>query len=194
MPRDIDTSPTPKPSRRRLLKAGIASGVLLAGGSVIAFVRTRGYDLEKERAAKLIVLEPWQIIVVEAIARRIAAADVEGDPTIPTSDDVDVAGFIDAYLAEMHPDLQRDLLRLVGYIEHLAPLGSGFSSRFTRLSPGDQDSVLAALEASGQDLLRGGFAGIKALVFMGYYRDARTWKIMGYDGPLLKRPEGGWPR
>ena len=77
-------------------------------------------------------------------------------------------------------------------------VGAGFSAqgpvsaRFTRLSPGDQDRVLASLESSDQDLLRGGFEGLKALVFMGYYRDPRTWKILDYAGPMVSRPERGW--
>jgi len=29
-------------------------------------------------------------------------------------------------------------------------------------------------------------------VMMGYYRDPRTWGVLGYDGPLMNRPEGGW--
>ncbi len=61
-----------------------------------------------------------------------------------------------------------------------------------RLPPGAQDRVLASLEASSHDLLRAGFAGLKALVYIGYYRDVRTWGIVGYDGPLVGRPEGGW--
>ena len=166
-------------------------GALVAAGSVVAFVRTRGYDVPADRASKLLAFAPWQFIVVEHVARRIAAPDRDG---VPTADDVDVAGFIDAYVARMHPSLRRDLLRLLGYVEHLAPIASGLSSRFTRLGATDQDKVLAALEASSQDLLRGGFDGLKSLVFMGYYRDARTWAILGYDGPLVDRPTGGWRR
>ena len=52
--------------------------------------------------------------------------------------------------------------------------------------------MLAAIEASSSDLLRAGFDGLKSLVFMGYYRDARTWGILGYDGPLVGRPPSGW--
>jgi hypothetical protein len=48
------------------------------------------------------------------------------------------------------------------------------------------------MEASDETLLRGGFAGLKSLVFMGYYRDPRTWKILGYAGPWVGRPERGW--
>ena len=59
--------------------------------------------------------------------------------------------------------------------------------RFTRLSASDQDRVLTSLQAHPSELLRGGFDGVKALVFMGYYRDPRTWSLVGYDGPLLGR-------
>jgi hypothetical protein len=52
--------------------------------------------------------------------------------------------------------------------------------------------VLASLEASSSDLLRAGFDGLKSLVFFGYYRDPRAWRLLGYDGPLVRRPAGGW--
>ena len=69
----------------------------------------------------------------------------------------------------------------------VAPPLTGRGSRFTRLPPEDQDKVLGSLEAHPSELLRGGFDGVKALLFMGYYRDARTWSVIGYDGPLLGR-------
>jgi hypothetical protein len=178
-----------KTNRRRFLK--YVGGAILAAGSAVALVRTRGYAVPKERADKLKSLSPWHFVVIEHAARRIAAADVP-DPGVPTPDEVDVAGFIDAYVARMPPMLRRDLLRLIAYVEHLAPIAAGYGSRFTRLSASEQDRVLAKLEASDESLLRGGFAGLKALVFMGYYRDPRTWKIVGYDGPWVNRPQAGW--
>ena len=60
----------------------------------------------------------------------------------------------------------------------------GFGSRFTRLSRPTRIACSPALESSDEMLLRGGFEGLKSLVFMGYYRDPRTWKILGYDGPV----------
>ncbi len=174
-----------RPTRRKLL----VGGALLLVGSAVAVVRTRGYDVPPER--KLVALSPWQFLVVEAVARRIAARDKDD---APTPDEIDVAGFIDRYVAEMPAPLRRDLGRMFGYIEHVAPVSSGHASRFTRL-PGDaQDDVLRGIESSASDLLRGGFDGVKSLVFMGYYRDARTWKILGYEGPLVNRPAGGWTR
>ncbi len=181
-------------SRRRFLKGAAVGGILLAGGSVVALIRTRGYEVSPEAAAKLRSLAPWQLVFVQHAARRICAPDREGDASIPSADDTDVAGFVDTYTARMPPSLRRDLFRFFAYVEHLAPLGVGLASRFTRLSSEEQDRVLASLEASSSDLLRGGWEGLKSLVFMGYYRDARTWKILGYDGPLVGRPEGGWAR
>jgi hypothetical protein len=176
---------TRKPTRRKFL----VGGALLLVGSAVAVVRTRGYEVPAGR--KLVSLSAWQFLVVEAVARRIAARDRDD---APTPDDVDVAGFIDRYVAEMASPLRRDLGRMFAYIEHVAPVGSGHSSRFTRLGAEAQDDVLRGIESSASDLLRGGFEGVKSLVFMGYYRDARTWTILGYEGPLVNRPQGGWTR
>jgi hypothetical protein len=175
--------------RRRFIRVGVAFA-LLVGGSAVAVVRTRGYALPPGRT--LAGLSTWQFVVVQHAARRIAAPDRPGDASIPGADDTDVAGFVDGWIARMHPSLRRDLGRFLGYLEHLAPVAVGMGSRFSRLDPEDQDRVLAGLEASSSDLLRAGFDGLKSLVFMGYYRDPRTWSILGYDGPMVGRPAQGW--
>jgi Gluconate 2-dehydrogenase subunit 3 len=131
-------------------------------------------------------------VVLEHAARRITAADRRGDSSIPSADDVDVVGFIDAWFARIDARFRRDMGRFLAYLEHAAPLASGFGSRFSRLDPAKQDEVLSSVEASQSELLRAGFEGIKSLVFMGYYRDARTWRAVGYDGPWVGRPADGW--
>jgi hypothetical protein len=178
-------------SRRQMLELSTAAALLL-GGVVAGVVRTRGYSLPPGR--RLASLSPWQFVVLQHAARRIAAPDPEArrDASIPSADDVDAAGFVDGWLVKMPPRVRRDFGRLLAYIEHLAPLRAGFPSRFTRLGPADQDVVLAATEASSSDLLRAGFDGLKSLVLMGYYRDARAWGILGYDGPRVGRPPSGW--
>lgn len=163
---------------------------LLVGGSAVAVLRTRGYAVPAGRT--LIGLSAWQFMVVEGAARRIAAPDRPGDTTIPSADDTDVAGFVDGWVSRMDASTRRDLGRFLGYLEHLAPVAAGMGSRFSRLPPPDQDRVLASIEASSSDLLRAGFEGLKALVFMGYYRDPRTWSILRYDGPMIGRPYEGW--
>ena len=105
---------------------------------------------------------------------------------------MDVVGGVDAWVARMHRGVRRDFGRFLAYLEHVAPLRCKLMARFSRLSPAEQDRVLASLESSPEGLLRGGFDGLKSLVFMGYYRDPRTWRIVGYDGPLVGRPTAGW--
>lgn len=165
---------------------GAIGGALLAAAGTVAVVRTRGYDVPKDVAGRLRVLSPWQYVVLAAAARRIAAPDVD-DGSVPTADDVDVAGFVDGFLAELPEPMRRDFLRLLAFVEHLAPLGNKIGSRFSRLSASEQDRVLASLESSSEGLLRGGFDGLKSAVFMGYYRDPRTWKIAGYAGPFVSK-------
>jgi hypothetical protein len=188
--RDDAVRPTrsAKLGRRRLLQ-GLGAALVL-GGSAVAVVRTRGYALPPGCA--LASLSAWQYVVVQHAARRIAAPDRPGDASIPTADALDVAGFVDRWVARLPAAVRRDLGRFLGYLEHLAPLRGGFGSRFTRLDPAGQDAVLSGVEASSSDLLRAGFDGLKSLVFLGYYRDPRTWAIGGYDGPLVRRPGGGW--
>lgn len=180
--------PQRKLSRRRILAA--SSGLVLAAALGTAIVRSRGYAIAPDR--KLLTLSPWQFVVVEHAARRIASSDRPGDASVPTADDLDVAGFVDAWLANMSDHIRRDLGRFLAYLEHLAPVAVGFASRFTRLGPDDQDAVLASIESSRHDLLRSGFEGLKSLVFAGYYRDPRAWSLLGYDGPLVGRPPAGW--
>ena len=148
-----DVSSVTRFSRRRLF--ALAGGALVLTSGAVAVVRTRGYVVAEAVAARLEVLAPWQYVVVQAVARRIAAPDRE-DASIPTTDETDVAGFVDGYVAHLPEGLRRDLLRALAFVEHLAPLGVGCASRFTRLSAGDQDRVLAWLESNDQDLLRAG--------------------------------------
>ncbi len=177
----------PRLARRRVLKLGVLA--VLAMGGAVGVVRSRGYGLPPGQ--RLLTLSAWQFVVLQHAARRIAAPDAN-DAAIPTADDLDVAGFVDGWLSRMRPGIRRDFGRFLAYVEHLAPLREGFASRFTRLDAAAQDRVLAATEASSSDLLRAGFDGLKSLVVMGYYRDARTWGIVGYDGPRVGRPAGGW--
>jgi hypothetical protein len=179
----------PRLSRRRVVQGGVAAALVLAG-SAVAFVRTRGYELPAGLALE--AFSPWQFVVVQHAARRIVAPDRPGDPSIPDADALGVAGFVDVWVAHMDAGVRRDLGRFLGYLEHLAPLAAGHVTRFTGLPAPAQDEVLASLESSSTDLLRAGFDGLRSLVFMGYYRDARAWTIAGYDGPLVNRPAGGW--
>jgi hypothetical protein len=183
-----------RPTRRAALKALAFAGLVAAAGEAIALVRGRGYAVFRPKP--FASLAPWEFVVVEHAARRIAAPDHPDDLSIPTADDLDVAGFVDGYAARLSVPVRRDLRRALLYLEQVAPLVRGHGSRFTELSAEDQDHVLQALEASPLMPLRGAFAGLKSLVFMGYYRDPRAWALIGYEGPMRGRVprDAGRPR
>ena len=178
-------------ARRKWLGSLLVGGTLAVVGGAVALVRTGSYGVSPGARTALRVLDPWQYVVLRAVARRIVAADrAQG---VPSPDEVGVTEFIDDYLVEMRPDLRRDFLRLLRYVEQLAPFGSGFTGRFTELDEGEQDEVLLGLEASRFDQLRAGFQALKSLVMMGYYRDVRTFSILGYGGPFLLDRAGPTP-
>jgi hypothetical protein len=175
------------------VRAGAALAVL-GTGSVLAIVRTGGYHVDPARVAKLRALAPWQLLVVDALVARFCASDVpygeDGAPPSPT--EVGAAEFVDTFLAAADRPIRRDVLALLSVVEHGYPLACGERHRFTALDAAAQDRVLARMEASSVDMLRGAFGALKSLTLMAYYRDPRTWGILGYDGPLVARPDKGW--
>ena len=161
-----------KGSRRRFL-GWIAAGAVV-GGASIAALRSTGYSIPREIAQKLVVLSPWQYVVIDAFGRRML------DP-----ESADVAAFADGYFVGLADADRRDLLAFVAYVEHLAPLAAGHTKRFSSLGPDAQDEVLESLEQSSIDLLRGGFQALKAVAMMAYYRRPASWPALGYGGPVV---------
>lgn len=180
-------------NRRSFVRAGLAWAALGATG-LAAVLRTSGYDRSDRRLGSLRALSGWQLAVVDALADRLCAADVPYDApgAPPTPREAEVALFVDAFVAEAAPAVRRDLLAAFGALEHAFPALVGEVHRFTALSAQRQDAVLAAMESSSIELLAGAFHGLKSLVMMGYYRDPRTWGLLGYDGPMVARPAEGW--
>lgn len=179
--------------RRRFLRNVMAFGVSSAA-VVASFVRVLDYDRSDRRIGYMRALAAWEVAVVDALAERLCAADVPygeiGAP--PTPRECEVVEFVDAFVAESEPAIARELHAALGAVEHAFPMLIRSPRRFSSLSAEDRDRVLSAMERSTFDIVRGCFAGVKSLVMMGYYRDPRTWGVLGYDGPLVARPEGGW--
>jgi hypothetical protein len=183
--------------RRRVLSSLFLGGTLAIAGGLLARLRTSHDVVLPIIAARLKVLKPWQYLLVRDLARRILAPDPPDSTgsaaAAPSPDDLGVAEFADTYLFELPIALRRDFLRFLVIVEQLAPLGSGLFARFTELGPEDQDRVLSALESSHVDELRAGFAAVKSLVMLGYYRDPATFAILGYRGPFIGRPDAEAP-
>ena len=198
-PKQAEQAPehAPAPSRRTFLRRVTRAGVALAvlgGTGVIAAIRTTGYHVDPQRAAALRALAPWQLAVIDAVAARMCAADVPYDApgAPPTPLEAGVGEFYDAFVAACEASLARDCKAVVGFVEHAWPIACGELHRFTALPVDRQDAVLAKMESSSSDLVRAAFQSLKSLVMMGYWRDPRTWGVIGYDGPRVNRPPDGW--
>jgi len=159
--------------RRRFL--GWFTAFAVTSGVGMAALRASGYAVSPEIAQRLKVLSPWQFVVMEAIGRRVL------DP-----ESADVGLFADEYIDQLPPADRDDLMGLLAYVEHVAPLVHGLSQRFTNLPDNAQDRVLTALEQSEIGLLRGGFSALKALALMACYRRDSTFPALGYGGPAVK--------
>jgi hypothetical protein len=188
-----DPAPTRRSFLRRFARAGVALGVL-GGTGIVAAIRTSGYRVDPARAAKLKSIAPWQLAVIDAAAARMCAADVPYDApgAPPTPLEVGVGEFFDAFVAACDRSIARDCKAMIGFVEHAWPLVCGELHRFTALPADRQDAVLAKMESSSSEMVCGAFHSLKSLLMMAYWRDPRTWGVVGYDGPLVNRPFDGW--
>jgi len=173
-------------TRRGFLRAGLVGGVLLGGAAVVGRSLS-GYHLDEATARRLRALSPKEYLVMQAVARRVLAPD-GGDA--PSADAVDVAGAVDVYVAKLPPAVQRDVRALLQLVEHGSSLFRGHVARFTHLAPAEQDAVLVDWQRSSLTVRRRGFQALRTLAFLGYWRDDRTWPLIGYSGPMLPKRAG----
>jgi hypothetical protein len=157
-------------SRRRFLRTSLL-GVAALGLAGVVGRHLGGYALDEGVARRLQVLSPKEYLILASIARRVLAGG-------PSPDELEVALHADDYLRKVPEALTADVRSLLHLFEH------AHLTRFTRLSAEAQDEVLRAWQTSGLALKRQGFQALRTLCFMGYYRDARTWPMLGYTGPM----------
>lgn len=174
--------------RRRFLQGGLVAAALLGSGGVWSWSRS-GYVVSGERSARLLALSEKELAIVDAVVSRMMRPDA-ADP--PTPEELDCGLRIDGLVAKLDADTRDELRKLLHVVEHVLPLRTGRATRFTKLDGAAQDAVLGAMMVSEVPLLRGAFDSLKSLCAMSYFQDARTWGAIGYDGPLVNRPQGGW--
>ncbi len=168
-------------SRRRFLRTTILGGALLGGAAVVGR-HLSGYKLDGAIAGRLRALSPKEFLIFDAAARRLVASD---GPDAPTAEAAGVALFADGYLARLDAGLRDDVRALLQLLEHGSWIFRLRGSRFTHMSADEQDATLADWESSRLAVRRQGFQALRTLAFLGYYRDDRTWPLIGYSGPML---------
>lgn len=175
------SSREPSLSRRGLLKVGLFGSALL-GVAAIVGRNLSGYVLP--RNVSLRTLSTKELLVLAAVCERICAPD---GPDAPRPDGLAMAAWLDGYIAGMDAAVRRDLSALFALLEHGSSLFRFRATRFTHMSIEQQDATLADWQNSALDVRRQGFQGLRALAFLAYWRDDRTWRVLGYPGPMVQR-------
>jgi hypothetical protein len=171
---------------RRRFAATLAGGAIAAGGAALLWGQAGKYAVDDSVLLRLRAFSAREYVIFRAAARRILAPDENG---VPSADELGVAEYADAWLSEADEWTRKDFSRLLSMVEHGTPFFGRFRKRFTDLPKEAQDEYLSHLSQSSIAIVRQGMAGLKSLCLMGYYRDARSWAILGYEGPIVQK---GW--
>ena len=97
---------------------------------------------------------------------------------------VDVAGAVDVYVAKLPPAVQRDVRALLQLVEHGSSLFRGGATRFTHLSPAEQDATLrrlAALVADGAAARLSGAAHARLRRLLARRSHLAAHRLLGAD-------------
>jgi hypothetical protein len=139
-------------------------------------------------------LDALEAAVVSALAQRICRPD---GPDLPTPDGAAATRFVEGYLQGLPPEQGlrlRDLLALWEY----QPLAFGpRRTRFTLLTPDEQDANLEQWAASTVPQRIAVFKALRTLCMLWYWSQPATWPAIRYDGPTVPRGYTGgmtdWP-
>lgn len=175
-------------SRRRFLQLGGVGGALFAlGGLLVA----RGGGRAHYRALAPVGFRPLIFSdkafgVLCVLCDRVLPAKDPADPNRPDALEARIAVRIDKELTFHTPRMRRDVELALLFLEHGGLLHVS-TTRFTRLSPEDQDGLLQKM-LEGNSFERQAINALKVLALFFYYADDRTWKGIHYAGPQgLKR-------
>lgn len=171
------------PSRRGLLIGGAAAAAL------IGVARTTGYgdalpDWQGHELSR------WEAQVLVAAAEAVIP-DTPGLLPADGPSGAEVAANVDRYLRGMPAPMRAEVHGLFVLVEQGTLLG-GRLSRLTKLDPAQRRAFLEGLGRRG-GLVSVAARGIRDLCYVGWYQDPRTWRAIGYSGPLVKEQEPGVP-
>jgi hypothetical protein len=127
------------------------------------------------------MLTPALRATVRALGDTLLPSIAEGDP--PGGDVVPDS--LDDLMRHLPPKKQREL-RVVLTVFDLAAVPL-HGRRFARLPPEKRDRYVDGWMRSRIPARRIVFRSLRTLFATLYYQDDRSWKTLGYDGPVVKR-------
>jgi hypothetical protein len=174
------TRTLPSNTRRTLLKAGVAGGVVLL--LVRWMVGSNSTPESPEPRAS--ALNPSARSVIAALVPVMLEGALPGtDGGVEARAEV-VAG-VDRAVAGLPPEARKELEQLFALLS-FAPtrcLVAGVWSSWPQASRESIAAFLASWSGSRFALLRSGYAALHQLVLAAWYGNARAWPAIGYGGP-----------
>jgi hypothetical protein len=164
--------------RRGFLRSSAGGGIAIAAASLLPAGCARDYPQASQDATSLQALTEKEYAVVRAAAEALVVG-------VPITAAV-VAQRVDRELALAGEPMLKDFKMLTRLIEHLTPL-SGKARRFTSLRVEDRLAYLRGWSRSRFALRRGGYYGLKGLVYYVTYTDPATRPLTGFAGSWPER-------
>jgi hypothetical protein len=168
-------------SRRGFLGL-VGSGAALASLASVRAVPAAAREASPE-AGRFFGAE--EIDVLTPVVERMVDT---GDPDAPPVRATRAIPTIDALCASLDPGVTAPLPALLRLVEWGPLLFEHRLARFTTLDAASQDRALAGWMTSRLALRRQGFYALRNLALLGYWSQDETWSLIGYAGPLLRRP------
>lgn len=164
------------------------SFLALAGGSTalgtIASLRSVPALAAPARTAEPFFAPPEREILTCVVERMVDT----GDPAAPAVRATRTIDTIDALCAGLDPDATAPLPALLRLVEWGPLLFDRRLARFTTLDAEGRDGALQGWMTSGLALRRIGFYALRNMALLGYWSQDETWPLIGYAGPLLRKP------
>jgi hypothetical protein len=126
-------------------------------------------------------------ILTQAVERLVDTGEASAPPVRATR----AIDTIDALCGALDPAITAPLPALLRLVEWGPLLFEGRPVRFTALDPAGRDAALEGWMRSRFAWRRTGFLALRNLALLGYWSQDATWPLIGYHGPLLRRPPAG---
>jgi hypothetical protein len=166
--------------RRSFLKFGVAGAALLAVGGG-TWLGTRRTVPIPGLTGPFAALSAEEATVFLDLSERL----LPPRPGFPSPQDVDLPRRIDALVALMHEEAQKEVRQLVGLFENALAglLLDGQWRTFTASTAEQQDARIRSWQQSRYRVRRSGYKALKKIVYSSYYGARETWAALGYPGP-----------
>jgi hypothetical protein len=170
---------SPNKTRRTLLKAGIAGGVVLVLARWMATSYSRRESAEETGSA----LDSSARTIIAAIVPVLLEGALSEVESVEARAEV-VAG-VDRAVAALPPGSRKELAQLFALLS-FAPTRCLLAGVWSSWPDASRESVAAFLVSwrnSRFTLLRSGYGALHQLVLAAWYGNTRSWPAIGYPGP-----------